>query len=178
MQRYEKNNLILYLFEKFGIEVVNAAISRYFVGTSKHRNGATVFWQIDLQGKIRAGKIIVYGMDGRRRKDILPKVQWVHSILKLQNFSLAQCFFGEHLLAEKGKPVAIVESEKTAVIASICKPKAIWLACGGSEGLNNDKCRCLYGRKVILYILMQESLTNGTKKQKNYQNFATFPYHL
>jgi hypothetical protein len=47
------------------------------------------------------------------------RISWVHSVLKLPNYNLSQCFFGEHLLIDTTKTVAIVESEKTAVIASV-----------------------------------------------------------
>jgi hypothetical protein len=81
----------------------------------------------------------------------MPPVQWVHTVLKIPDFNLSQCLFGEHLLRDTTKMVAIVESEKTAIIASCYLPDFIWLACGGSEGLSIDKCRCLRGRTVVLY---------------------------
>ncbi len=41
---------------------------------------------------------------------------WIHTIHYKKGFNLTQCLFGEHLLAEDlTSPVAIVESEKTAV---------------------------------------------------------------
>jgi hypothetical protein len=58
--------------------------------------------------------------------------------------------FGEHLLIDKCKPVAIVESEKTAIISSIYLPQFIWLAFGGI-GFNIDKCSILKGRTVTLF---------------------------
>ena len=149
LQGYEKNNFIQYLYSIFPVEVVDNAISLYSVGTSK--NGGIVFWQIDLQSKIRTGKIIVYDMNGHRRKDIQPPIQWVHRQFKLSNYNLSQCLFGEHLLHDTTKKVAIVESEKTAIIASVYLPQFIWLACGGSEGLNIEKCQCLKGRNVVLF---------------------------
>ena len=59
--------------------------------------------------------------------------------------------FGEHLLQDKTKPVAIVESEKTAVIASVYLPRFIWLAVGSLTNLNAEKCSVLKGRSVILF---------------------------
>lgn len=48
------------------------------------------------------------------------------------DWQLSQCLFGEHLLAlYQGKPVGLVESEKTAVIAAGLMPKYMWLATGG-----------------------------------------------
>jgi len=75
----------------------------------------------------------------------------VHSVLKEPEFVLKQCLFGEHLLIDKTKPVAIVESEKTAIIASIYLPQFIWLAVGSLTNLNAEKCSVLKGRIVTLF---------------------------
>ncbi|MDR0835283.1 MAG: DUF6371 domain-containing protein, partial [Tannerella sp.] len=99
----------------------------------------------------RAGKIIVYGKNGHRRKDVMPPVQWAHSILKLPDFHLSQCLFGEHLLHDNTKKVAIVESEKTAIIASVYLPEFIWMACGGCGNLSLKLCEPLKGRNVVLF---------------------------
>lgn len=72
--------------------------------------------------------------------------------LGTQDFKLRQCLFGEHLLKEfPGKPVAVVESEKTAIIASAYDDSFIWLACGSISNLNPAICRVLDGRHVTLY---------------------------
>jgi hypothetical protein len=149
LQGYENNTLVKYLCGIVGDEASRQAVERYYIGTAK--NGGTIFWQIDVAGRIRTGKVVRYAADGHRRKDVMPPVDWVHTILKLSDFSLMQCLFGEHLLHDAAKMVAVVESEKTAVIASVYLPQFIWMACGGSEGLNVDKCRCLKGRDVVLY---------------------------
>ncbi|MDR2475709.1 MAG: DUF6371 domain-containing protein [Bacteroidales bacterium] len=149
LQGYENNALIQFMHLIVGDEATRQTVEHYHIGTSK--NGGTIFWQMDTAGKIRTGKVIQYAADGHRRKDVMPPVSWVHTILKLPDFSLKQCLFGEHLLRDATKPVAIVESEKTAIIASVYCPQFLWLACGGSEGLNIDKCRCLKGRDVVLY---------------------------
>lgn len=145
---YEQNQFAQWLVGIVGEKQASEAIGRYFVGTLL--NGGTCFWQIDLQGRIRTGKIIMYDKDGHRRKDVTPPVQWIHSALK-PNFTLSQCLFGEHLLHDATKKVAIVESEKTAIIASIYLPDMIWLACGGCKGLNADRCSVLKGRNVVLF---------------------------
>ena len=44
-------------------------------------------------------------------------------------------FYGESLI-EEDKPIALCESEKTAILMSIFEPKYTWLAAGGSEMLN------------------------------------------
>jgi hypothetical protein len=88
---------------------------------------------------------------GKRVKKTFSKITWMHTALKLPDFNLSQCLFGEHLLCDNTKTVAIVESEKTAVIASIYYPEMIWLACGGCGNLSLKLCEPLKGREVVLF---------------------------
>jgi len=146
---YENNNLIKYLHKTLNNndEAVKNVIKKYFVGS---KNNDTIFWQVDTLGQVRTGKIMKYDCNGKRQKNTVNSILWVHN--KIENFNLSQCFFGEHLLnAEANKTVCIVESEKTALIASVLIPKYVWLACGGSDGLNTDKCKILIGRKIVLF---------------------------
>jgi hypothetical protein len=152
LQAYSENNFVLYLKTLFGLEVCKELIKRYNIGTSNHWNGATVFWLIDAQHKIRTGKIMLYNpTTGKRVQQPYDHINWVHYMLKLPEFEKKVCLFGEHLLNDKTKPVAIVESEKTAVIASVYYPQFIWLASGGKDGLNAEKCSVLKGRSVTLF---------------------------
>ncbi len=150
---YNQNHFTKYLCNRFSAKTANKAIGKYFIGTSKHWNGSTVFWQIDAAGKIRGGKIMLYDeATGKRIKQPYTHITWVHKVLGMDEFNLKQCFFGEHLLAkEYGKPVAIVESEKTAVIASIYLPQFIWLACGSLANLKAERFKILSGRNVTLF---------------------------
>jgi hypothetical protein len=152
LKAHETNHFVNFLITLFGVEVTNELISRYFIATSKHWKGATVFWQIDTQGKVRTGKIMLYSpTTGKRAKEPFNHIGWVHKAIKQPEFELRQCLFGSHLLIDKTKPVAIVESEKTAVIASVYLPQFIWLASSGLDGLNIDKCSVLKGRTVALF---------------------------
>ena len=115
--------------------------------------GATVFWQIDVTGRIRAGKVMAYGENGHRVKDSqFTRVSWVHSLLKLPDFHLTQCFFGEHLLSTNpSAKVVIVESEKSAIICTHFFPSLIWIATGGKAGcFNADASKELRERDVLL----------------------------
>ena len=154
LKGYSSNRLFQFLCKNIGDyePEIYQAFERYFVGSSKTWNGATVFWQIDYAGRIRTGKIMLYNrITGKRIKEPTSRISWVHKALKLSDFNLCQCFFGEHLLRGNNKTIAIVESEKTAIVASIFYPDMIWLACGGSEGLNIEKCKILKERNVVLY---------------------------
>jgi rubredoxin len=152
LQGYEKNNFVEFLNNRFGAEATTQAIERYFIGTSKHWNGATIFWEIDVNGRIRTGKIMLYNTETCKRvKEPFNHIHWVHSLLKIDNYELEQCYFGEHLLKDKIKPIAIVESEKTAIISSMYLPNFIWLAVGSLTNLNKGKCEVLRGRNVVLF---------------------------
>src|SRR5690606_11964956 len=59
------------------------------------------------------------------------------------------CLFGEHLLdPEKQKVVVVVESEKTAAMASFFYPQFDWVSCASNNGLTDEKIRVLHNRKV------------------------------
>lgn len=128
------------------------AWKRYKVGRD---NARTVFWQIDVNGEIRAGKSIPYKLDGHRDKTDKYPANWLHKVAYWRAYwngeELQQCFFGEHLLKDSDKPVAVVESEKTALIMSVYSKGFVWLACGGAQNLKNEqKNAVLKGRDVLL----------------------------
>jgi hypothetical protein len=66
------------------------------------------------------------------------------------------CLYGEHLLPRQidDMPVCVVESEKTAVIASFFYKQFHWVSCGSNNGVTDgtdgrpDKIKHLKGRKV------------------------------
>jgi hypothetical protein len=174
LRRYEKNNFVKFLTRLFGFEIASELISSYFIGTSNHWNGATVFWQIDTKGNVRTGKIMLYSSDtGKRVKDLGLPVYWIHKALKLTDYELKQCLFGEHLLIDKTKPVAVVESEKTAIIASVYLPQFIWLAVGSLTNLNAERCVPLKGRSVALFPDLN-GYDKWTEKAKELAHLATF----
>lgn len=149
---YNDNCFVEYLVGLFGSEVACGLLEKYFIGSSDHWSGATVFWQIDLEGKIRTGKVMLYNPEtGKRVKKPFSHINWVHALQKESDYNLNQCLFGEHLLADSDKPVAIVESEKSAIIASAYIKDFIWLATGSLSNLSYEKCKPLEGRKVILF---------------------------
>lgn len=167
--KYDTNHFVTFLVKLFGHELTNKLISKYYIGTSKYWSGSTVFWQIDIAGKIRTGKIMLYNPDtGKRVKEPFNHISWVHKAIKQPDFLLKQCFFGEHLLIDKTKPVAIVESEKTAIISSAYFPQFIWLATGGSNGskwTNPEVFKVLRGHKIILWPDIQ-SYDNWNEKSE------------
>ncbi len=153
LTNYTTNPLYIYLSGVLGKDETLRMFRLYHVGTSKKWGGSTVYWQIDWQDNVRTGKIMLYdNVTGHRIKEPRSYVSWVHTELNLQDYHLKQCFFGEHLLPENPtKPVAIVESEKSALIATHYMPEFIWLATGGMHGcFKSDVVNVLKGRSVML----------------------------
>ena len=132
-------------------ETLQRVYTDYQIGATRH--GEVIFWQVDEFGRVRTGHIMQYRSDGHREGF----QGWVHTQLIRQgllrmDFPLMQCFFGQHLLAQrKDAIVCIVESEKTALIMAAIYPEHLWLATCGSSGLNSEKCRCLQHRHVVLF---------------------------
>lgn len=151
------NHFIQYLSGLFGDKKAHELKCRFNIGASDHWQGATIFWQVDKEGFIRTGKVMLYDpKNGKRVKQPFNHVHWVHSLLekkgRLKNFELCQCLFGEHQLKTDGsKVIAVVESEKTAILMSVLMPKYIWLATGGVQNLKWSVFKVLQGRKIILF---------------------------
>ena len=164
---YDKNKFVLFLNTLFDEKTVQALITSYNIGSSGTWPGATTFWYVDILDRINYGKIMVYNqVTGKRDKfknnhcaNVLEKSlkkakqalpEWL--VKYQQNETKINCLFGEHLLkAFPQKPVAIVESEKTAIIASVYLPQFLWLACGSLGNLSHNRCKALAGRSVTLY---------------------------
>lgn len=154
-KNFKQNNLIQFLKTLFTEAEVKEAILKYLIGTSKHWNGATIFWQVDNNEKVRHGKIMLFNPDtGKRSKDQNGNgfINSVRSVLKLKDFNLNQCLFGLHLVNETNqKTIAIVESEKTAVIMSVFKPQYTWLATGSKSGLKHEYLKHIKDYKIIAF---------------------------
>lgn len=127
----------------------------YALGATK--DWRVIYWQIDTEGRVRTGKIMRYDPDtGHRIKD-RGGVDWVHSAMRRkgelpEDWELTQCLFGEHLLRMyPDRTVALVESEKSALIGSAVYPDYVWLATGGKSQLSIDKLMVLRGRTVVMF---------------------------
>jgi hypothetical protein len=150
---YERNNFCRWLAGVFGPSKALELALAYRVGTSKHWPGAAVFWQIDEAGRVRAGKVALYEAEtGRRVKRPRSMIAGVHWLLGMADRKPEPCLFGLHLAAaDRSKPVAVVESEKSAIIGSGFVPGFIWMATGGVAALNRALLEPLHGRRVVLF---------------------------
>ena len=151
------SHLITFLRTILPASTIETLIEDYRIGVA--RNEATIFFQLDIEGRCRTGKVMKYDPEtGHRIKDpdTPSRITWVHSLMRQAgqlpaSWNLTQCLFGEHLLKEHPeKPVALVESEKTAVICAGLMPKYVWLATGGKSCVN-DRLLVLSGHKVVAF---------------------------
>lgn len=151
LKQYKKNNFYIYLTTIFSLDKIDEVFFKYKVGTTKTWDGATVFWQIDENNKIRAGKILLFNKDTCKRiKEPFSHISWAHKKLKLDNFELKQCLFGLHLNTSS-KTIALVESEKTAIIMSLFLPEYVWMATGSKQNFKKDMILPLKSNKIIAF---------------------------
>lgn len=133
---------------------VERVVGEYEIGGT--REGHAVFWQRDAEGRVRTGKIIAYDSATGKRRKKSGSVDWVHSTMLRHNlaktFNLRQCLYGEHLLSRyPDHVVGVVESYKTAHIASILMPDIVWTATDSLSGLSAERLAKLRGRHVIIF---------------------------
>ena len=207
LNHYDNNNFALGLERLLGTKNTIDVLKRYHIGTSKHPQNGTIFWQVDKEGTARTGKIMLYdintlkryknkglvkrhsgatgqkqGIDRGQHDVFIPVVDWVHSRLQkrggVKAFSLQQCLFGLYQLntASKDAVIGIVESEKTAVIASMYMPTMVWMATGGAQHLNFSLLQPLMGRRVVLFPDVNQ-YELWQRKVENIQQQAQQFYH-
>lgn len=153
----KKSSFTIFLETVLDPMVVEGLVDQYQLGLTKA--GDVIFFQIDKEGRCRTGKVMKYDpVTGHRIKDDSSKcpITWIHALMKRkgllpEEWELTQCLFGEHLLTKyPDRTVALVESEKTAVICAGFIPEYVWLATGGKTSLGN-KLDVLSGRKVVAF---------------------------
>jgi hypothetical protein len=146
-----------FLVSLFGEETARLLRFQYCLGTTEA--GDMVFPLIDTSLRIRSAKVMrykliqdnaVYGQLNCKRDKTFNT--WIHSILRLKDFHLRRCLFGLHLITEfSTRPLAIVESEKTALIASIYLPQFTWMATGGKGSLNELILDPVRNNQIVLF---------------------------
>ena len=152
------NHLITYLKTLLPSSAIDRIIADYRLASTPDQ--AIIFLQIDKASQCRTGKIMQYDpTTGHRIKDpnMPGRINWLHTTLKRKkqlpkDWQLTQCLFGEHLLRQHpDTTIALVESEKTAIICSALMPQYTWLATGGKSGLTSERLSSLKGRKIIVF---------------------------
>ncbi len=149
---YDRNAFVQFLFDLFPdcSEEIQAVLKMYFVGTYEDY---TCFPNIDRLNRVCKAKLIRFNRaTGKRLKGDYDTSSLVRKLKLKEDFQYKQIFFGEHLLSRNtNKPVAVVESEKTAIVASLCMPRFVWLATGSKQWLKVERLQRLDNRQIILY---------------------------
>ncbi len=158
---YDQNAFVQFLLGLFPYtsEDVNHAVKDYRIGT---KDGYTCFPIISKSGYVCKAKLMKFDpATGKRLKEDYSISSLQSKLIKAgdlkEDFETDKdVFFGEHLLPKyDGLPIAIVEAEKSAVIASICNgvfPDMVWLASGSKQWLKRERlARLGCDRTIILY---------------------------
>jgi hypothetical protein len=148
MSNYTINPFVNFLKKECDDKTVDWLIERYRLGTSKKFGGSVVFWQIDTLGKVRTGKVMHYNSETGNRSN---SITWAHKLINAPDFELRQCLFGLHLVTENVTTVAIVESEKTAILFSEKRPDIVWLATGSLSNFSKKLLDPLKGLLVKVF---------------------------
>ena len=145
---------------------MHSACERYMLGRS--RKGLPIFWMIDEMGKVYDGHI------GN---------SWVSVMLRRRHPELLDCWharhclFGLHLTVDTEKPVAIVESEKSAVLLSEFYPECHWLATVYPVNFTIDQLEPLRGNNVTLFPRTDSTMTSYLAWQEIAEQ-ARDTYHM
>jgi hypothetical protein len=153
---YDRNAFVQFLFDLFPdcSEEIQTVLKMYFVGTyPDYRGNYTCFPSIDRFNRICRAKLIRFNRaTGKRLKGDYDTSSLPAKLKLKEDFQYKQIFFGEHLLPKyPNKQVAIVEAEKTVIIASLCFPEFVWLSCNSKTWLKADRLGRLGQRQIILY---------------------------
>ena len=133
------------------VDIVNT----YQLGVTK--DGHIIYWYIDKDDVVRMGKVMAYKPDGHRDQSFTP--QSIPKNLSIRgelpaDYVIKQTLFGEHLLRNPSndiKTIGIVESEKSAIICSLCIPDLLWMATGSKCNLQEERLSAIKERNSILF---------------------------
>jgi len=151
--------LYAWLCQHLGTASARDIVALYQVGsTTDATAGATTYhhptpWAvypyITPAGELAKIKYMRYNDDGHRDK------QGSRATLIDQPRNPLPAVFGGHLLGnDDTRPVAVVESEKTALILADVLPDYLWVACGGASAIDTALdvvATAAPGRPVVLY---------------------------
>ncbi|TXD49203.1 DUF6371 domain-containing protein [Polaribacter sp. IC073] len=155
MQLLPENNLLGHLRSKYCNTKIDFIKKKYYIGTVK--DGGTIFWNINKDGKVQKSKIFYHKKNGKRTTHF--KVPFV------KDDGYYDCLFGEHLLFKNNNPIVLVEGEKTAIVCAIHFPNFNWLSYGGINGMTNDKMKVLSGKNIFIVPDLSEKAISIANKR-------------
>jgi len=167
---YRHNALAHLLRQQLGLGVADELLRRFKLGTSSHWPGACIFWLIDEQGRTRGGQVVLYDETGHTVKKPRRHTTWAHTALAqvheqrneamphwlaeyAEHGQKSPCLFGLPQLdgASTWQPIALVESAKTAIVATPYMPQYTWLATMGLSYLTAERLEPIKSRRIVLF---------------------------
>lgn len=128
------------------LQIPFAHLKSWGVGTDTDK---TVFVFIDKTKTPVNAKYFRYNANGGRDKTF--NAYSIKGYTRgTQEYKYRICLYGEHLIDKQNSNIIIVvESEKTAVIASYFYPNFNWVSCAAADSLTDDKAKVLKGFTVV-----------------------------
>lgn len=170
MRLYKQNAFAKLLQQYFGCDTEQELLRKFHVGTSRYWPDACVFWLLDEHGRIRSGQVVQFDESGHTVKAPERRTRWMHTAMTNRlrnsksalpewlieyNSSRGNCthLYGLFQLAKApaSYPIAIVESPKAMIIASVYYPRFIWMATLGLGNLTVERLEPLRGRRIVLW---------------------------
>lgn len=140
--------LYQFLCRYFNPDEVRRIFKLYLVGGIY--DGWCAFPLINADGHCVDIHYQAYDKNGHRWKE--GGQTWELARQKKSDRRAPWCLFGEHLInARPDAPIGIVESEKTALIASLYMPDYVWLATVGLVRLKAETCAAVMEREIYLF---------------------------
>jgi hypothetical protein len=142
-------------------------LNGYHIGFTEF--GEVLFWIVDSFGRVCNGQVVPY--DGLSRSMNRP-TRFIHrsidgyrvtAFFGAEQLQFGACSWTQQPFAPYA-PVVIVESAKSAILASLLHPEAIWLASCGTSGVTPVKARALRGREVRILFDNDRAGNDGAKR--------------
>ncbi len=128
------------------------------LGTTK--DGSVIFWLVDENKNICSAKKAAYLPTGKRDKSTYP----IHLFKNKDGYK--PCLFGLHRMFSYNTKtiICLVESEKSAIVATHHYPEYLWIATGGATGFTKRKANPLRQREILLFIDCDKAGRNNAPK--------------
>ncbi|MBK7186171.1 MAG: toprim domain-containing protein [Ignavibacteria bacterium] len=145
-------------------------LSAFNVGISHH--GATQFWIVDAYGRICNTQEVFYsGLSRNTDRPLRYKFRTGDGYAVSAFFGSEQLQPGYYSWTQRAfdpfAMIVVVESPKSAMLASILYPSVIWLAACGASGITPTKAHSLRGREVRILFDNDQAGTDGARKGLN-----------
>ena len=148
----QPSNHTKHLLSLFGKERVDSVQLDYMPGSYQ---GKSIFWQIDIEGKIHTGKVMDYDPKSGHNTGYF---NWFHKWNKDiekelgREFVLKQCLYGEHLLKSitPTRTILLVESYKNTHFVRCLTSFFVVVSTDNKGGFTAERCKPLKGHNVVV----------------------------